>query len=116
MSSRVDLTESELQIMQVVWSSDGISAKQVVAALAESPGYSASIKKGALERSDAGFSLRPLVSREQVQNDETKRLADRLFDGSIDSLFAALIDRHEVSPGILAKLRTAIDAYEKGDD
>ena len=111
--------------MQVVWSSDGISAKQVVAALAESPGYSAStvytliyrcIKKGALERSDAGFSLRPLVSREQVQNDETKRLADRLFDGSIDSLFAALIDRHEVSPGILAKLRTAIDAYEKGDD
>ena len=58
----------------------------------------------------------PLVSREEMQELETRRLADKLFDGSVDSLFAALIDRHEVSDGAVLRLRRLIDAYENGSE
>lgn len=125
MKSRMDLTEPELQVMQVVWHCDGVSAKDVIASLSETSCYSAStvytliyrcIKKGAIERRDPGFILVPLVSREEMQESETRKLADKLFDGSVDSLFTTLIDRHEISDETVRRLRNLIDAYERGSE
>ena len=125
MEDQINLTEPELQVMQAVWAQEGIPAKDVTVALAQSCDYSPStaytliyrcIKKGALSREDPGFLLNALVSREQAQRAETKKLVDRLYEGSIDNLFAALIDRWEVSPGLIERLRADIDDYEKGID
>ncbi len=111
--------------MQAVWNQGEVSAKDVIASLSQTSCYSSStvytliyrcIKKGAIERKDPGFILMPLVSREEMQELETRRLADKLFDGSVDSLFAALIDRHEVSDGAVLRLRRLIDAYENGSE
>ena len=124
MGAKVELTEAEMQVMGVVWSGKDVVAKQVVDELGKVCGYSPStaytliyrcIKKGAIERQDPGFILQPLVSREEMQDFETRRLADRLFGGSLDNLFAALIDRREISGEAVERLRGMIDDYEKAD-
>ncbi len=122
MGAKVELTEAETQVMDAVWAGEDVPAKQVVDALAQTCGYSSStaytliyrcIKKGAIERQDPGFILKPLVSRAEMQDFETRRLADRLFDGSLDNLFAALVDRREISGETIERLRNMIDDYEK---
>lgn len=113
------LSDSEMRVMNVVWANGGeASAKQISDALAEQVGYSASatytlihrcIKKGALERIDPDFLCRALVSREQIQAEETDRLVDRVFEGSADKLFAALVGRQKVSREEIARLRSLVD-------
>mgnify|MGYP004514303701 FL=1 len=124
MGAKVELTEAEMQVMGVVWAGEDVTAKQVVDGLGQACGYSSStsytliyrcIKKGAITRQDPGFILKPLVSREEMQDFETRRLADRLFDGSLDNLFAALIDRREISGEAVERLRGMIDDYEKSN-
>ena len=119
MEPSIELTETELQVMRVVWSLGEVSARKVVEALERECDYSASttytlvyrcIKKGALGRRDPGFVLTPLVGCEEVQDYETRRLADRLFDGSVDDLFAALVDRRKVSRKAVERMRNLIDA------
>ena len=50
-----------------------------------------------------------LVSKQQVQEEETQELIDKVFDGSADKLFAALVGGKRVSAEQLQKLRALID-------
>lgn len=51
------------------------------------------IKKGAIERSEPNFMCHALIPKEEVQEAETKELVDKIYDGSVDKLFAALLGR-----------------------
>lgn len=116
-----ELTDPELRVMNAVWDAGEIDAKGVVADLLDAYGYSASttytliyrcIKKGLLLRRDPGFMLSSLVSREEVQDRGAVQLADRFFEGSVDKLFAALVDRRLVTDDAIARMRAMIDDYE----
>jgi predicted transcriptional regulator len=119
---RLELTEPEMRVMRPVWDAGTVSAKDVVEALARDWGYNASttytliyrcIKKKALFREDPGFLLSAAVTREVIQDNETKTLVDKLFDGSVDNLFAALVSRKKVSAETLERVRGMIDEYEE---
>lgn len=117
------LSDSELRVMSAIWRAGGQApAKAVIDALACEDGLSSSaaytliyrcIKKGAVERIDPGFICRATISQQQMQDEQTSELAERLFDGSIDKLFAALVDRKRVSADEIERLRTTIDSYGK---
>ena len=70
------------------------------------------IKKGAVERREPNFLCRPLVSREAVQAAETDELVGKLFDGSVDKLFAALVGRRRLSAEQLERLREIVGEWE----
>lgn len=115
------LSSSELRVMAVVWRNKTASAKLIADTLAEEVGYSTSatytligrcIKKGALRREDPGYNCYPLVTQEEVQAAETDDLLDRLFDGSVDKLFSALIGRKKVTEADADRLRKMIDEIE----
>lgn len=115
------MTDPETCVMHAVWNAGEIDARSVVEMLEVQCGYSAStvytliyrcLKKGLLIRHDPGFVLTAAVSREEVQDIETDQLADKLFEGSVDSLFAALVDRRRVSPEAIERMRRLIDEYE----
>ena len=119
-----NLTDPELRVMNVVWDSGEIEAKGVVAALLHECTYNASttytliyrcMKKGLLARRDPGFILWALISREDIQDSGAAQLADRLFDGSVDKLFAALVDHKMVSSAALERMRAMIQNYESSD-
>ena len=63
------------------------------------------IAKDAIERVEPGFLCHALVSQETVQQEETQELIDRVFAGSADKLFAALVGGKRVSPETLRQLR-----------
>ena len=68
------------------------------------------IAKGAIERSEPGFVCHALIPKEAVQEAETDELIGKLFDGSVDQLFAALLGRKKLSAEQLARLKEMVES------
>ena len=114
----VKLFDSELKVMDVLWREGDLPAKAIARTLTEGIGWNVNttytlikrcIAKKAIERSEPGFMCRALVSKEQVQQEETQELIDKVFDGSADKLFASLLCGQRISREQLMKLRSMID-------
>ncbi len=114
----VKLQDSELKVMDVLWRRGDLPARDIAAQLKTQIGWNVNttytlIKrcaaKGALERIEPGFVCHALVPKEQVQQEETQELIDKVFDGSADKLFAALVGGKRVSAEQLKRLRDMID-------
>lgn len=112
------LFDSELKVMNVIWREGCATAKHIAEVLRDQYGWSASttytlisrcIKKGAISRSEPNFLCTPLVSRDEVQAAETDEFIDRMFDGSADKLFSALVSRKKVSADEISRLRHIAD-------
>lgn len=118
----VKLFDSELKVMDVLWREGNVPARRVAAELTEKFGWNVNttytlikrcIKKGAVERSEPGFICRALVPREEVQQAETDELINKLYDGSADKLFAALLSSKIISREEIGHLRKLIDDCER---
>ena len=126
------LFDSELKVMDVLWTNGDMPARQIAAILTESIGWQYNISNEKLGNISVvegkvvnGFNQprelirieaslydsagNALVSKQQVQEEETQELIDKVFDGSADKLFAALVGGKRVSAEQLQKLRTLID-------
>lgn len=115
------LFDSELRVMDVLWREGDLPAKTIARRLTEEIGWNVNttytlikrcIGKEAISRSEPGFVCHALVSREQVQQEETQELIDRMFDGSADKLFASLLGGRRVSEAQLKRLREMIDEMD----
>ena len=53
-----------------------------------------------------------LVAREEVQSAETAELVDKLYGGSVDKLFAALLSPGKLDSEQIANLRRLVDELE----
>ena len=115
------LFDSELKVMDVLWREGDLPAKAIAKTLTEEIGWNVNttytlikrcIAKEAIERSEPGFMCRALVSKEQVQQEETQELIDKVFDGSADKLFASLLGGRRVSREQLEQLRRMIDEMD----
>lgn len=115
------LFDSELKVMDVLWREGDLPAKAIARTLTEEIGWNVNttytlikrcIAKEAIERSEPGFMCRALVSKEQVQQEETQELIDKVFDGSADKLFASLLGGRRISREQLERLRSMIDEME----
>lgn len=114
----VKLHDSELKVMDVLWREDGAPARRVAEILEKEVGWNVNttytlikrcIKKGAVERTDPGFQCRALIPKEAVQQAETDELVGKLFDGSVDKLFASLLGRKDLSAGQIQRLRDIVE-------
>ena len=115
------LFDSELKVMDVLWREGDLPAKAIAKTLTEEIGWNVNttytlikrcIAKEAIERSEPGFLCHALVSKEQVQQEETQELIDKVFDGSADKLFASLLGGRRISREQLMQLRSIIDEMD----
>ena len=53
-----------------------------------------------------------LVPKEEVQEAETNELIDKVYDGSVDKLFAALLGRKKLSAVQIEKLKQIVNDLE----
>ena len=115
------LFDSELKVMDVLWREGDLPAKAIARTLTEEIGWNVNttytlikrcIAKQAIERSEPGFMCHALVSKEQVQQEETQELIDKVFDGSADKLFASLLGGRRVSREQLEQMRRMIDEMD----
>ena len=69
-------------------------------------------KMGQIERSEPNFMCHALIPKEEVQEAETKELVDKIYDGSVDKLFAALLGRKKLSAEQIQKLKQIVEDLE----
>ena len=70
------------------------------------------ISKGAIERSEPNFMCHALIPKEEVQEAETNELINKVYDGSADKLFAALLGRKKLSKDQIQKLKDIVSELE----
>ena len=111
--------DSELKLMELLWEQGekSVSAKELSRQAEERIGWNKNttytilkklVEKGYVERQEPGFVCRALISREAVQQRETKGLLNRLFGGSRKALFSALLEDESLSESELKALREMI--------
>lgn len=117
------LFDSELKVMEVLWREGEITAKRISDILKEETGWNMNttytvikkcIAKNAILRSEPNFMCRALISREEVQKEETEELIGKFFNGSPDLLFASLLNNKRLSKEQLERLRRMIAESEEG--
>lgn len=115
------LFDSELKVMDVLWREGDTTAKHISEILNAEIGWNKNttytlikrcIKKGAIERSEPNFMCHACILKEEVQEAETDELIDKIYDGSVDNLFAALLSRKKLSARQIENLRQIVDRFE----
>ncbi len=115
------LFDSELKVMEVLWREGDVTAKYISDVLKQDTGWNMNttytiikrcIKKGAIARSEPNFVCHALVAKEQVQEQETQELVDKIFDGSVEKLFASLVGRKKLSAEQIEKLKKIVGEAE----
>lgn len=114
----IKLFDSELKVMDVLWKEGDITAKKISDILKEQVGWNMNttytlikrcIGKGAIERREPNFVCHALIPKEQVQEQETTELINKVFDGSADLLFASLLNRKNLSAKEIEKLKRLVN-------
>lgn len=116
------LFDSELKVMNVLWKDGDVPAKYIADILNKELGWNKNttytlikrcMKKGAIERSEPNFMCHALIPKQKVQEAETNELIDKVYDGSVDKLFAALLGRKKLSAKQIEKLKQIVEIYDE---
>lgn len=118
MAEAHELTELQVDVMRVLWSTGGASAQDVRAALSErelAPTTVATLlarleKRGLVTHETEGrqYVYRAVVSEDEIRGSMVQGLADRLFGGDVAELVSHFLEAHDVAPGDLEKVREMI--------
>ena len=110
--------DSELKVLEILWTGGELTAKEIAAQAADQVGWSKTttytvlkkcVDKGLVERTEPGFRCRALVSRQEVQRQETRGLIDRMYGGSADRLVASLLEGKALSGEEISRLRQLVE-------
>ena len=114
------LFDSEAKVMEIIWERGALSAKEISLIAADTIGWNKNttytvIKKleakGFIRRDVPGFICTPLVSREQMQKQETESLINKFYGGSKRALFSALLDKEDLTDEQVEELQRLIDKW-----
>ena len=115
----VKLFDSERKVMEVLWDAgEDLPAREIARRLEQAVGWNKNttytvikkcVEKGAIARREPNFQCHPLVSREQVREQEAVDLVDKLFDGSASLLFASLVHGKALSREEIDQLKKLVD-------
>lgn len=117
----IKLFDSELKVMDVLWKEGDLTAKQISDILKERVGWNMNttytlikrcIAKGAIERREPNFLCHALIPKEQVQEQETTELINKIFDGSADLLFVSLLNRKRLTGEEIKRLKQIVSTLE----
>jgi BlaI family penicillinase repressor len=115
---KIKLFDSELKVMEVLWKEGNLTAGRLASILKEETGWNRNttytvikkcIDKGAIERLEPNFTCRALISREEVQEQETAEFINKMFDGSAEMFFAAYINEKNLTREQIGKLKRIVD-------
>lgn len=116
------LFDSELKVMEPLWEGGPQTAGELAKRLAAAVGWNRNttytvikklIDKGAVSRSDPGFLCTPLITREEVQRQETDSLISRLFGGSATQFLSAFLSERDLTPAEADQLRELIGSFSR---
>jgi BlaI family penicillinase repressor len=114
-------TESELEILVVLWGRGSSTVRQVSEALTREAGYTTILKlmqimleKGLVTRdeSDRTHVYAAAVSRERTQGNIVSHLVEKVFGGSAQAMVMRALSAAKSSPAELKEIRALLDRME----
>ncbi len=117
-------TESELEILQILWEKGNATVREVHEVLekVKDTGYTTTLKimqimteKGLLERNTENRThiYKPLLSREKIQEKFLDKMLNGLFKGSESRLIMGALDQKDLSPKDLEEIKDYLRQFEK---
>jgi BlaI family transcriptional regulator, penicillinase repressor len=124
MSSKVKPTESELEILNILWHNGPSTVRQVHEELAatKEAGYTTTLKlmqimhdKKLLKRdaSSKTHVFEAAVSQQQTQGQMIRKMIDTVFNGSASQLVMQALGNHKASKAELDEIRAYLEGMEK---
>lgn len=124
MSTPARISEAEWDVMQVVWDSNPIGAREVAEKLGDRKEWSERtvktllgrlLKKGVLTHETEGkrYLYRPHLSREACVREATESFLQRVFGGAASPLLAHFLRENQLSEADLAELRELLREKEQ---
>lgn len=123
-SEKLKPTESELEILQILWQNGIATVREVHEALAsiKDVGYTTTLKlmqimneKGLVKR-DASMRThiyQAAVNKEKTQHHLLNKVIHNLFGGSSTQLVIQALGQHKTSPEELQQIQTLLDELKK---
>ncbi|MCI7130076.1 MAG: BlaI/MecI/CopY family transcriptional regulator [Lachnospiraceae bacterium] len=114
------LCDSDYRFMCVVWDHAPVNSGELVKLCEQQLGWKKSTtytvirkmcEKGYISNVDATVSV--LISKEQVQANESEYFVERTFDGSLPGFVAAFLGGKKISAREAAQLKQMIDAHRE---
>ena len=117
-------TDSELEILRVLWEKEDATVREVHERLAETKdcGYTTTLKlmqimfeKGLVLRDDSNRThvYKANISREKTQKQLLNKMVDALFSGSHSQLVMQALGSHTLSRKELDEIQQLLDSYKK---
>lgn len=117
-------TESELEILQVLWDKGEATVREVHEELAKAKdiGYTTALKllqimfeKGLVSRDDSAKThvYKPAVTREKTQKQLVGKMINTLFSGSPGQLVMQALGNHNASKEELDEIQRLLDSLKK---
>lgn len=123
MEKNISITESEWQVMKVVWDEPPKTLQDILASLKHTDWSSTTIqtylarlvKKGVLitDRQGKGYLYSPAVSEDECQLAESKTFLSRVYDGSLSRMVSGFVKSDDLSSDELKALKQLIEEQER---
>ena len=117
-------TQTEMEILNVLWRAGEASVQGVCQELKPPKRAYTTVltllrimeRKGyvAHELEGRAFIYRPVLDEEKTRRSVIRRLIDRMFEGSAETLVANLLEHEDISEGELRRLRRIIQDKKRG--
>lgn len=120
-------TESELEILQIIWRRGQCSVRDVHDELAQSKeaGYTTTLKlmqimhdKGLVERDTTAKThlYKALITREQAQQGALDKILSTVFKGSTADLVIQALGQHRASKDEIDAIKNFLDGFGEGSN
>jgi predicted transcriptional regulator len=126
MSTTIKPTDSELEILNILWQRGPSTVREVHEILEKSKdaGYTTTLKlmqimhdKGLLKRDDSNKShvYTANISQEKTQGQLVKRMIDNVFNGSAAQLVMQALGHHKTDKAELDEIKKYLDELERNN-
>ncbi len=126
MSRQPHISDSEWEVMNVLWESSPMAANEVADAICERMDWHLTtlktllgrlVKKGALRYRQEGnrYLYRPAFPRERYVEAESRSFVNRVFGGKTTPALVHFVAMMQLSDDDLKELRATLEKKEKGE-
>ena len=125
MKAQVSISESEWQVMKIIWSDPPRTLPEILDRLGDTDWSKTTIqtylarlvKKGALstKRQGKGYLYYPAVSEADCQLAESRTFLKRVYDGSLSKMVMGFVKSGNLSDRELKELKELIERQEESD-
>ena len=120
-----NISESEWEIMHVLWNSSPRTASEVISSIQEKTDWKPKTIRTLLDRltqknvvgvnrDQRVYTFYPLYSQEECQRAETRSFLNRIYGGTLKSMLVQFIQEESLSEEDIKDLRSILDKKPKG--